>query len=123
MGSGFFSTSKRDQANIYALECVVEKALYDYDPKGADDIKHYINRRIHTSNEYAFIMFQKLQLEFITTRTGLARFRKIPQLIDDHFIVGKAPRENHIVSLKNSAKEFGCSIHDLHYDDYPDIKW
>jgi len=54
--AGYAQSDKLHQANLYMLEYVVEKALFEYDPEGASAIKEYICQRINFMNKYAFLI-------------------------------------------------------------------
>jgi len=121
--AGYIQTNKKQQANLYMLEYVVEKALLSYDAEGASIIQHYIGQRINIANQYAFIIYQALQIKFISDRSGKKRFRNIPQLIENHFSEGSQEYRDLICSFEISAKEQNCEITDLEYADFPEIKW
>lgn len=121
--AGYVQTDKFQQANLYMLESVVEKALFDFDPVGANSIQYFIGQRINITNQYAFIIYQSLHLKFVSASSGKKRFRNIPQLIGDHFSEYRQEYKDLIRSLEISAKEQNCEITDLEFKDFPDIKW
>ena len=57
--AGYLPTNKKNQANLFRLEEVVERALFSYDTEGANTIQQYLGQRINIANPYAFIIFQK----------------------------------------------------------------
>lgn len=121
--AGHVHTDKLQQANLYMLEYVVEKALFQYDAEGANEIKHYIGQRINIINEFAFIIYQAVHIEYVSGRPGKKRFRNIPNLIGTHFSEYRQEYKDLIASFEQSAKEQDCKITDLEFSDFPDIKW
>jgi len=116
-------TSKRDQANIYSLEYTVEQALFEYDAKGAQIIKGLVGGGILTDDERSFISLQKVQMEFILSKPGLTRFRKIPDLIKQYYSPYSPDRKVFMKHLESLAKKHDCSVHDLRLPDYPEPEW
>ena len=121
--AGYIQTNKFQQANLYMLEYIIEKALFDYDPEGANQIKDFIGQRINITNKHAFIIYQALHIKFVTEKSGKKRFRKIPTLIDNHFSEWKDEYKHLINTFQISAKEQNCDILELGFDKFPDIKW
>lgn len=121
--AGYVQTDKLFQANLYMLEYVVEKAMFDYDPQGANIIQHFIGQRINITNQYAFIIYQALHITFVSAKPGKKRFRNIPLLIGDHFSEYRQDYKDLIQSFEISAKEQNCEITDLEFNDFPEIKW
>lgn len=121
--AGYVQTDKLKQANLYMLGYVVEKAMHDYDPKGANSIQKLIARRINISNRYAFVIFQALHITFVSAQPGKKRFRYIPRLVEDHFSELSPKYKDLIDSFTIAAKEQNCAITDLEFTDFPDIKW
>nr|WP_319511382.1 hypothetical protein [uncultured Draconibacterium sp.] len=121
--AGYIQTEKLHQANLYMLEYVVEKAMFDYDAEGASIIQYFIGQRINVTNKFAFIIYQALHIHFVSARTGKKRFRNIPSLIGDFFSERGQEYKNLIASFETSAIEQNCEITDLEFDTFPDIKW
>lgn len=121
--AGFSVTDKLTQSMLYMLEHVVEKGLFDYDPQGANQIKEFICQRINITNRYAFIIYQALHIEFVSSPKGKKRFRNIPNLLINYFSSHTQEYKNLIKSFEESAKEQGCEITDLEFRDFPEIVW
>ena len=121
--AGYIQTDKLLQSNLYMLEYVVEKALFDYDAEGANLIKDIIGQRINITNKYAFIIYQALHINFVTQKSGKKRFRNIPTLIGGYFSEWRQEYKDLIQSFEVSAKLENCEILDLSFDDFPEIKW
>lgn len=121
--AGFTITDKLTQSMLYMLEHVVEKGLFDYDPQGANQIKEFIGQRIDITNKYAFIIYQALHIEFVTSPKGKKRFRNIPNLLISYFSSHTQEYKELIKSFEESAKEQSCEITDLEFGDFPEIVW
>jgi len=121
--AGYIQTNRMHQANLYMLEHLTEKALFDYDQAGAAEIIMSITHGIAVGTEYAFIIYQAIHLEFVTARSGKARFRKIPQLLSNHFNTWAPEYKALIASFEQSAKDQNCGITDLEFSEFPEIKW
>ena len=114
--AGYIQTDKLLQANLYILEYIVEKALFEYDAEGANIIKDFIGQRINITNKYAFLIYQALHIKFATQKSGKKRFRDIPHLIGDYFSEWRQEYKDLIDSLEESAKLENCDILDLSFD-------
>lgn len=121
--AGFTITDRLTQSMLYMLEHVVEKGLSDYDPQGANNIKEFIGHRIDITNKYAFIIYQALHIEFVTSPKGKKRFRNIPNLLINYFSSYTQEYKDLIKSFEVSAKEQNCEITDLEFSDFPEITW
>lgn len=121
--AGFTTTDKLTQSMLYMLEHIVEKALFDYDPQGANNIKEFIGHRIDITNKYSFIIYQALHIEFVSSIKGKKRFRNIPNLLIKYFDTHSQEYKELIKSFEKSAKEEGCEITDLEFSDFPEIVW
>ena len=121
--AGYVRMNARDQANIYLLEHVLEEALFAYDPKGANAIKYFISQRIDVSNQYIFILYQAIHIEFVSQRAGKIRFRNIPKLLTSYLSEWLPEYKELMASLRLSAVEQQCEIHNLEFSEFPEIKW
>lgn len=121
--AGYLKTNKLDQSNIYMLEYVTEKALFAYDAEGANIIQHFIGQRIDITNPLSFVIYQALQIKYVTSPVGKKRFRNIPNLLITHFSEWLPEYKALVLSLEISAKKHNCEITDLEFEDFPEIKW
>ncbi|MGN6637413.1 MAG: DUF6904 family protein [Mucilaginibacter sp.] len=121
--AGYIQTGRLHQASMYLLEYVIERALDAYDSTGASEIKRFIAQGITISNEYAFIIYQAIHIEYVSGKAGKARFRKIPYLLTNYFNTWTPEHKSLIASFEQSAKEQNCEITDLEFQEFPDIKW
>lgn len=121
--AGYTNTDKLDQALMYMLEYVVEKALFDYDPQGANNIQHFIGQRIDIANPLSFLIYQSLHIKYVTSPGGKRRFREIPNMLISHFSENGFDYREVKRSFEKSAQEQNCEVTDLEFADFPDIQW
>lgn len=121
--AGYNQSNKIQQAVLYNLEYTVETSLFDYDPKGANEIKEYIGQRINITEEYAFIIYQALHIKYVSDKPGKTRFRKIPKLLATYFSSCHNDYKELIASFEQSAKEQNCDVTDLEFSVFPEIVW
>jgi len=119
----FAQTNKLHQANIYMLEYIIETALSEYDKEAADNIKKHIPKGINIHNQYIFLLYQSMHIEYVTDKPGKLRFRNIPNLFKRHFSVGAKGYKNIMSSFEKIAKEENCEVIDLAFEEFPEIKW
>lgn len=121
--AAFVPTTRQDQANMYLLEYVVERALFNYDAEGANAIQNFIGQRINVSSQFVFLIYQALHLRFVDEKGGKTRFRKIPSMLIDFFSEYRPEYKNLMLSLEISAKKEKCEILDLEFDNLSEIIW
>jgi len=121
--AGYIQTDKLHQGNLYLLENVIEKALFDFDPVGANKIKDVFPQRINILDKYVFLIYQDLHIKYVSDKAGRKRFRKIPELIINHFYSSSKEYKDLIVSLQVSAQQQNCEILDLEFSEFPEIIW
>ncbi|MBE2290196.1 MAG: hypothetical protein IAE95_11620 [Chitinophagaceae bacterium] len=68
--AGYAQSDKFNQACMYLVEYFVEKALFEYDPEGANIIKEFIAQRINIRDQYAFLIYQAVHIKFVTEKPG-----------------------------------------------------
>jgi len=121
--AAYIQTDKLNQANLYLLEYVVEKALHAYDPTGAAEIQRLIGRGIDVNMELTFFIYQTVHVEFVSGRAGKPRFRKIPQLLQKYFSSWSPEHKQMLHRLSVSAKANNCEMHELQLSHFPVMKW
>lgn len=122
--AGFSPTSKLHQSMLYMLEYLVEKALFDYDPEGANTLKNYISQQINIHHELAWQLYQAAHFSFIYQNPGKQRFRKIPSLISDHFSTFSNEHKKIMASIEVYAKNNNCTPQEVQLqNEYPEIEW
>ena len=120
--AGYVVLDALDQANLYILEYNCKKALFDYDPQGAQQIQHFIGQKIDIHNDLLFLVLQGINVEYLSKTPGKRRFRGIPDLLIAYSQSSPAYKmwKSDMISR---AKELDCSVDQLNYDDYPEIVW
>lgn len=121
--AGFRQSNKLQQAILYNLEYTVETSLFEYDPEGAHQIRDFIGKGININDDYAFMIYQALHIEFVTRKGGKARFRQIPVLLNSYFSRAGEDYKGLIASFEQSAKVQNCEVTDLAFSDFPKITW
>lgn len=121
--AGFIRTDGLSHSVLYLLEHVVERALFNYDPVGASQIKEFIGQRINITDDYAFQLYQAVHLEMTTGKTGKTRFRNIPDLLGKYFSRISPEYKGLVASFEQSGRENGCHPTELEFNDFPKIKW
>ena len=120
---GVKQTDKLNQANIYMLEYIVETALAEFDEKSADKIKLQLAKGLNIHNEYIFLLYQSMHIEFVSDKSKKLRFHNIPKLINRHFSEGSQGYNEIISAFNNIANEEKCEITDLEFQEFPEIVW
>ena len=121
--AGFRVTTKLDQANLYILEYIIEKTLFDYDAQGANEIKEMIGQRITVSKKHVFQIYQKIHIEFLLSTKGKRRFRNIPNLIGSYFSSWRDEYKILFSELEATAQKQKCDITELEFENFPEIVW
>lgn len=121
--AGYFPTNRLHQGTLYYLEYIIEKALFDYDAEGANNIKDFIGQRINILDLHVFQIYQALHVKFVSERPGKARFRKISNFITSYFSPRSIEYIELVGALKDLEKEHKCDSTDLEYSDFQEIKW
>lgn len=120
--AGYVVLDKIDQANLYILEHSCKKALFDYDPKGAQQIQPFIGQKIDIHNDLVFLVLQGINIEYLSKTLGKRRFRGIPDLLIAYSQFSPAYKMWKS-DIESSAKALGCETHEIVYDNYPKIVW
>jgi hypothetical protein len=121
--AGYIQTGKLYQGCMYLLEYVIERALTEYDAAGAAGITPFLTHGVAVSNEYAFIIYQAIHIDYVSAKSGKARFRTIPRLLRNYFNSWSPEYKELIASFQRSANEQNCKVIDLEFHDFPEIKW
>ncbi|MGZ3839826.1 MAG: DUF6904 family protein [Flavisolibacter sp.] len=121
--AGYIPLERLHQGMLFLLEDTVEKALFDYDAEGANQIRHYIGKGFDVRHDYAFMIFQALHIDFVLAKPGKKRFRSIPGLLISHFTPGLKVHDSLVATWEAKAKKIGCAVTELQFGDFPDIIW
>jgi hypothetical protein len=120
--AGYVALDELDQANLYILEHNIKKTLFEYDPKGAQQIQHFFGQRIMIHDELISLVLTAINIEFLTRTPGKKRFREIPSLLIAYSPFSDA-YEMWKSDLKKEAKKLNCEPHEIRYDGFPAFEW
>lgn len=120
--AGYVSLDELDQANLYILEYNCKKSLFDYDPQGAEQIKHFIGQKIDIHNELVYLVLQGINLEYLSKKPGKRRFRDLSNLLIAYSPFSPAYKMWKS-DLENSARQLNCETHEIVYNNLPEIIW
>ena len=104
-------------------EYIIENALNEFDQKSAGEINLFLKKGINTNNEYVFLLYQSMHIEFVSDKSKKQRFKNIPNLIHRHFAVGSKAYNEIVSAFDKTASEEKCDIADLEFADFPEIQW
>lgn len=118
-----YSEVSKSQHGIFLLfEGELERALYQYDPRGAANIEFFIeNTRVTTDKLWHY--FNEITYHFISQPSGKKRFRSIPTMLEA--LNEYSPQHSYIEArINESRKELNCSLWEIEYLDLTDdIIW
>jgi hypothetical protein len=121
--ASFQPTTKDQQANLYRLEDCLEKSLYEVDRKIGAECVEWLNMPSPLTRDYYCLYLTEASKKYIEGGIGKARFRKLPSILRNFHPMTPAYKD-FAVSLEATAKEQGCSPHELHDpSEGPEIKW
>lgn len=121
--AGYVVMDELDQANLYILEYNLRKSLFAYDPKGAQQIQHFIGQRINIHDKLIFLMLQGINFEYLSDRPTKSRFRNIPNLITGYTSPFTETHKLWKNDLEKSAKRLKCKLLEIEYGDYPEFEF
>lgn len=123
LNAGYIVLDELDQANLYILEHNLKKSLFEYDPKGADQIQHFIGQRINVQDKLIFLMLQGINFEYLSQKPSKTRFRNIPNLIIGYTSPFSETYKLWKADLGKSAKRHKCEIEEIEYGEYPEFEY
>lgn len=112
--------NKLDLAFFYSLEYWVESALEGYDAVSAEKIKPYLNGAIYGNNPYLYQFMRSINLDFFLLKGGKQAFKKLPNLLKAS-AYGTQEFEELNRHLENEAKQLGCRVEDIDFDEENEI--
>lgn len=120
--AGYITLNELDQGNLFILEYNIKKALYEYDPIGAQVIEYFIGERININDELVALTLNAINIEFLTRKSGKKRFRDIPNLL-----IAYSPNSKNYKmwksELEKDAERLNCEPHEIEYQKFPDVIW
>ena len=117
-------TSLGMQADLYRLEATTQGALESYDPGPGKAAWGWVQNCWHFPSDYVWQFLEDAAFRYVTgTRGGKARFRQLPNLLDD--LRPQSVRYREFQSrLNEKAKSEGCPVQALQcLGDWPPFKW
>lgn len=108
--------SKTQQGLFLLFEGEVERALYQYDSRGATDIKFFIENTC-VSSDKLWHCFREITYYFVSQPTGKKKFRSIPTILKA--LSEYSPVRSYIEDcIKESMEKLNCNLWEI---DYPDL--
>ncbi|MGB6152278.1 MAG: hypothetical protein WBG48_09815, partial [Pricia sp.] len=123
LNAGYVTMDELDQANLYILEYITRKSLFEYDPKGAQDIQDFIGQRINVHDKLIFLMLQGINYEYLSNRPTKTRFRSIPKLIIGYTTPFTETHKLWKKELEKNAKRLKCDLLKIDYGEYPEFEY
>lgn len=122
----YIESNKLELAILLQLEYWLERAMTEYDEKGANDLKNYISGAIYAGNENMYQYMRTINAEYFRLGGGKRAFRKLPDLLNKSVYYTNQYRE-YAEILKLEAERLKCKVSDLEINDddidYENIKW
>lgn len=122
----YIENNKLDLSMMLQLEYWVEKAMNDFDPVGAIQLKQYISDGIFHGNPYVYLYMRSINADYFELGGGKTAFRRLPQLLKTG-ICYTEEFNRFETFLEKEAKRLNCKISELEMNDeeidYDGIKW
>lgn len=122
----FYETNKFDVSQILLIEFWAEKAMKNYDSKGAQELVGFIEDGIYGANPYIYQYMRSINLDYYLLGGGKSAFRQLPNLLKKGVFFTDAYKK-HEQFLIQEAKNLNCEITELEINDddvnYESIKW
>jgi len=117
----FQASDKFQTATILQLEYWLERAMHDYDDKGAKGLSTFISRRIYSANEYLFKYMEVIDAQWMNLKGGKKHFRELPNLLIQTIVLTDE-YEQLKEWLEARAEQCGCRVEEMRfvYDDQDD---
>jgi hypothetical protein len=122
-GAGFHPTSRRDQANIYALEHCAEVALSSYHPVVGPEVMAWLECFGGIPASYLVNFVDEVEARYVSSSMkGKSRFARLPA-----FMRMLGPSSSEYAAFEKAmaaiAKEKGCQPIDLGRERMPKFAW
>ncbi|MGJ7030868.1 DUF6904 family protein [Niabella hirudinis] len=119
-------TDKEDIGQILLLEYWLEKAMFDYDAVGAQQLSGFIEDGLYGGNPHIYQYMRRITYDFFVLGGGKMAFRKLPQLLKKGIFFSESYKE-YEAFLKKEAQRLNCDSSELELGDdnfdYDSIKW
>lgn len=103
--AAYTATDDLDQANLYLLEHLIKKALDEYDPQGAVELKKLIGQGIDVTNPLLVQINEFVNIEYLKLKPTKERFRNLYSLMVSHFSAWTKENKELKAFLEAKAKE------------------
>lgn len=123
LNAGYVVLDELDQANLYILEHNLKMSLFAYDPKGAQQIQHFIGQKINIHDKLIFLMLQGINFEYLSDKPTKTRFRNIPNLIIGYTSPFSETYKLWKNDLERNAKRLKCDLLEIEYGEYPEFEY
>lgn len=121
--AGYSVSLKNNQAILYRLEEVIEKAMFEFDEKGALLLNRALNNGLMIFDKYIFVLYQAIHIDFVMQKSGKLRFRKILSTLNSYLNSFSELHKKLIGQIEELAKENNSNPLNYEYQEFPDIKW
>lgn len=111
----YVALGKIDIANLLILEELTEKAMFNYDPNGYAQLKHFIGQRISVGDNLTYLVHREVANDFFSMKSGVKRFRKIPELFIK-WSWGSSAYKVFEEYIKQYMEENSCNVADIDRD-------
>lgn len=122
----YYETNKFDLSVFLQMEFWLEKAMDQYDERGAERLKPFISDTIYAGNDSIYLFMRTINLEYLKLRGGKRAFRKLPDLLKKAVYYTKEYDE-YSQRIKEDAELLGCKISELEVNDdhidYQNLEW
>ncbi len=115
--------SMLQKAHMNLLKCVVIQTLSEFDPVSAKRITEAFYLPLSANSKYSFLAFQELHLDFLRLGNGVVRTRKLSDLLLTRYLETTPHFKEFVKTTNHLAKEKGCAISALGFEEFPDIEW
>lgn len=121
--ASYTPTDETDQEWLDHLENCVNKALYEFDRKGAVEIEKFIGpHKLNVNHDWVWLFNQQIEIDYMAMNANKTRFRNIPCLLNQTEKWG--PTHSWLIAkIKKTAIELECDIYEIEYLESPNIKW
>lgn len=107
---------KIDKSMFLLIEYWLERAMFEYDPKGAKTLVKYIEGTLFGDNQCIYQFMRSINMEYFKQRASKTLFRRLPDMLK-RGVYGTDDFFEFEAYLDKSAQKIGCEKHELEFDD------
>ncbi|MCW3073495.1 MAG: hypothetical protein JWP69_564 [Flaviaesturariibacter sp.] len=114
-----------DQANLYLLEHVSKKALYEYDPEGATVLKNLVGQRLDIHDPLLTQVNEYINITYLKSKPTKERFRNLYSLMTSHLSSWTTEGKELRNTLKMKAEKLNLKPDEISFKDseFPEVTW